>query len=126
MSAKNHKKNINNRKMSRSMPILAICSSTKSQESTGKRGFQTWTDRQTYKVTDIAFYRLNGPRGQFSENTKYKLNHCIWLRFINKQKILVDAFERPGHLFVLLCLWGGSQLGPIFWIHIDPVTMVIN
>ena len=41
-------------KTSRGMPILVLCSSTRSLQSTGKRGFQTGTDI----VTDIATYRL--------------------------------------------------------------------
>ena len=34
-------------KTSRGMPILAICTSTRYLQSTIKRVFQTWTDRQT-------------------------------------------------------------------------------
>ena len=48
------------------MPILAIHSSTISLQSTGKQGFQTLTG---YRKTDIATYRLNQPRGRFSENS---------------------------------------------------------
>ena len=40
--------NSKNPKMSRGMSILAIRSSTGSLQSTGKRGFKMWTDRQTY------------------------------------------------------------------------------
>ena len=36
--------------------VLAICSLTRSLQSTGKRGFQMWTDRH---VTDTVTYRLN-------------------------------------------------------------------
>ena len=46
------------------MTILGICSSTRSLQTIGKLGFQTCT----YIVTDIATFRLNEPRGRFSEN----------------------------------------------------------
>jgi hypothetical protein len=35
--------------MSKGMPILAIGSLTRSLQSTGKRGFQMWPDRQMYR-----------------------------------------------------------------------------
>ena len=37
---------------------------TRSLQSTGKRGFQMWAG---FRQTDIATYRLNRPRGKFSE-----------------------------------------------------------
>ena len=52
--------------MSFSYLIFLIRSSTKSFQSIVKWGFQEGTDN---KQTDIATYKLNRPRGQFSENT---------------------------------------------------------
>ena len=45
-------------------PILAICSLTRSLQSTGKWVFHYGTNRQM----DIATSRLNWPKGRFSEN----------------------------------------------------------
>ena len=58
------------------MSIFMIRSLTKSLQSTGKRGFQKWTDRQT----DIATYRLNWPEGQFGENKNKKFHSCFPLQ----------------------------------------------
>ena len=62
--------NVKDQKTSKGMPISAIYSQTRSLQSNIQRGFQTWTNIVTY----IATYRLNWPRGQFSENIHFNLN----------------------------------------------------
>ena len=59
------RKNVKTGKMSRGMPILAIRSPTRSLQSNGKRGFKTWTDRQT----DILTYRINRTLVRFSDKS---------------------------------------------------------
>ena len=65
--------------MYRAMPILAICSSTKSLQSIGRRGFQTWIDI----VTDIATYRLSKPRDQFSVKKSIEATFISWYLLVS-------------------------------------------
>ena len=65
-SQKNHWDGKNPKKTSKCMTILAIRSLTRSLQSNGKGGFQTWPDRKAdiHQITSIVTYRLNRPRGQ--------------------------------------------------------------
>ena len=87
-------RNGKNPKISRGMQILEILSLTRSLQSTRKRGFQAWTERQTdrHLVMDITTYRLNRPtRGRFSESLTYPI-------LLNFGLLLFTPFHRKSNL----------------------------
>ena len=96
-----HKKSLKRQKpKSRGVQKLVIHSLTRSLQSTGKWGFQTWTDRQTDRqVTDIATYRLNRHRGQFSEHCCFK---SATLAHKGKSKLLLKKLRRITQSLLLL------------------------
>ena len=96
--AKNHRY-YKNPQMSRGMPKLTICSSTRAVQSTRKRVFGNGTHKHTHRrLTDIATYRLNRPRGPIL---------VCFLMKLHGSKLLYQAIESslvPFHLLTVQLL----------------------
>ena len=99
-----------------------------------KRGFQEETDRQTdTQWTDIATYRLNRPKGQFSEKlaqknsnvpgnqyyTKIMVFFCfknkVSTRILSLPQLLTSLLSRPGYgQNQVICKKGPESSGKVW------------